>query len=197
MELLNLYKKHIQYKQLVEKLSDKDCRNVNLSGLYGSSTSVIASSLFQDIKKHILIILPEFEEAAYFYSDLTALLDNEQVLFFPSSYKRITHNEQIDQENIVLRSDVLNKLTRSENPYIVVSYIESISEKVIIKEILDDNTLKLFKGENVSIDFIHEVLYEYGFELTDFVFEPGQFSVRGGIVDVFSFSNDLPYRIEF
>ena len=197
MELLNLYKNHIQYKQLIENISNNACKNLNLSGLTGSSASILTSTLFLDLKKQILIILPEFEEAAYFYSDLTTLLDNEQVLFFPSSYKRITHNEQIDQENIVLRSDVLSKLSRNENNYIVVSYAEAIAEKVIVKEILDDNTLKLFKGENISIEFIHEVLYEYGFELNDFVFEPGQFSVRGGIVDVFSYSNDLPYRIEF
>lgn len=144
-------------------------------------------------------MVPDREEAAYTYNDLAHILDEKKVLFFPSAYKRsIIHNE-IDEAGLILRTAVLNKLKNpGKNDYlVVVTYPEALMEKVVTAESLNKNTLELSVGEKVSIEFIREVLYEYHFEEVEFVFEPGQFSVRGGIVDIFSYSHHLPYRIDF
>ncbi|MDP2337192.1 MAG: transcription-repair coupling factor [Bacteroidota bacterium] len=136
------------------------------------------------------------EEAAYFYDDLNILASDVPVLFFPSSYKRSVHYETIEQENIILRTDVLNQL-KEENQLLIVTYPEALVEKVISGEGLAAHTFQVSRGDKLSIEFVNEVLFEYGFERVEFVYEPGQYSIRGGIVDVYSFSSEDPYRIDF
>jgi len=170
---------------------------IHLKGLLGSSSSLLAASVFSNLKKNMLIVLPDKEEAAYFHNDLLQLVDKNQLLFFPSAYKRAAHFSMPDSVGMLLRTETLNKLSYSSNYYIVVSYPEALSEKVVTKNELTANTLKLKVGERVSIEFINDVLNEYHFDRTDFVYEPGQFAVRGGIVDIFSYSHELPYRIDF
>jgi len=146
-----------------------------------------------------LFILTDKEKAAYFQNDLKELLPGKDILFFPSSYKRSVLKDGVskpDSGSIILRTEVLDKVRKNKS-YIIVSYPEALFEKVTDRENLKKNTLDLVKGEEVPIDFIKEMLNEYGFEKVDFVFEPGQFAVRGSIVDIFSFSNDYPYRIDF
>ncbi|GJQ07569.1 transcription-repair-coupling factor [Capnocytophaga cynodegmi] len=142
-------------------------------------------------------MLSDKEEAAYFLNDLESLLGDEQVIFFPDSYRRPYQIEDTDNANVLLRAEVLNRLGSHQTPLIVVSYPEALFEKVITRKQLEKNTLKIKKGDSLSLDFLNEMLFTYNFNRTDFVTEPGEFSVRGGIVDVFSFSNNEPYRIEF
>ena len=118
-------------------------------------------------------------------------------MFYPGSYRRPYQIEETDNANVLLRAEVLNRINSRKKPAIIVSYPEAIFEKVVTRKELNKNTLKLAVNDNLSIDFINETLFEYNFKRVDFVVEPGEFSVRGGIIDVFSFSNDEPYRIEF
>jgi transcription-repair coupling factor (superfamily II helicase) len=169
----------------------------HLQGFIGSSKTLLLVNLFRKSTKNFIILLSDREEAAYFFDDLNNLGLGEQTLFFPASYKRSVQYGQPEQENVVQRTEVLNKLSLGSHKQIVVTYPEALAEKIISRANLESNTLKLSKGDKISIEFINEFLYEYGFERTDFVYEPGQFSVRGSIVDIFSFSNEDPYRIDF
>lgn len=149
------------------------------------------------ISYQALFILNNREDAAFFFDDLQALGREEDLLFFPSSYKRNIWHENIDNENIILRTDVLNKLTVREKNYLIVTYPEAIMELVVSEAGLQKNTLNIKTGEKLSISFINDLLFEYGFERVEFVFEPGQYSIRGSIIDIFSYSNEDPYRIDF
>lgn len=168
-----------------------------MTGLVGSSLSFVAHSLFKKSELPFLILFSNKEEAAYYLNDLEQLINTEDVLFYPSSYRRPYQIEETDNANVLLRAEVLNRINSRKKPAIIVSYAEAIFEKVVTRKELEKNTLKLSVGDNLSIDFINETLFEYNFKRVDFVTEPGEFSVRGGIIDVFSFSNDNPYRIEF
>ncbi len=177
--------------------------HIRLKGVIGSSASFITSAAYHHSGKTHLLILTDKEEAAYFLNDLENLLGEENVLFFPASYRMPYQHEDIDNSNILLRAEVLNKLNHltptltAGKRYCIVTYPEALTEKVVTKTQLSKNTLELKQGEKISIDFISEMLLEYDFKRVDYVIEPGQFSIRGGIVDIFSFANDNPYRIEF
>ena len=137
------------------------------------------------------------EDAAYFYNDLVSLVGEDSVFFFPSTYKRSVQYEQTEPANIVLRTEVLNHLASGKRKGIVVTYPESVMEKVVSKKNLKKNTFNINKGDKISLEFLEEMLHEYNFVRTDFVYEPGQYSIRGSIADLFSYSADLPYRIDF
>ena len=169
----------------------------HLSNYLGSGFSFLVANYFKQTEQPLLIVLNDKEEAAYYLNDLEALVNDKQVLFYPASYRRPYQIEETDNANILLRSEVLNRLNSKKKPSIILTYPEALVEKVVTKKTLDKKTLKLSVGEEVSSEFINEVLFEYRFKRVDFVSEPGEFSVRGGIIDVFSFSNDQPYRIEF
>ncbi|MEI6139533.1 MAG: transcription-repair coupling factor [Mariniphaga sp.] len=196
-ELLKYYKSHPSVIKLCEKFTEKTPSKISLKGLSGSSSAVVLTSSYDICPLGMIIILNDREEASYFFDDLNALGLDENVLFFPSSYRRNIVDERIDNENIIFRTEVLNKLALNETGYIVVTYPEAIMEKVISGKGLEKHTLHIRKGEKLSISFINEVLYEYGFERVEFVYEPGQYSVRGSITDIFSFSNEDPYRVDF
>lgn len=183
----------------VRKLQDAITQNQNLytSGLVGSATSLVVSEVFQKAERPYLLIFNDKEDAAYHLNDLEALLHDKDVLFYPGSYRRPYQIEETDNANVLLRSEVLNRINSRKKPALIVTYPEALFEKVVTKKELEKNTLKIAVGDSLSIDFVNEVLFEYHFKRTDFVTEPGEFSVRGGILDVFSFSNDEPYRIEF
>ncbi|WP_442788110.1 transcription-repair coupling factor [Flavobacterium sp. SUN046] len=170
---------------------------LSVKGLVGSSFSFVIKTVFEKSELPFLLLFQDKEEAAYYLNDLENLINDQEVLFYPSSYRRPYQIEETDNANILLRAEVLNRINSRKKPSIIVSYPEAIFEKVVTRKELDKNTLKVTVGDQISIDFINEVLFEYHFKREDFVSEPGEFSVRGGIVDVFSFSNDNPYRIEF
>ena len=179
------------------KLTTPPGEKIYLQGIIGSAKTILIANLFSEITKNVVILLNDREEAAYFYDDLNNLGFAEKTFFFPSSYKRSIQYGEPEQENVVQRTEVLNQLSLKEKPVIVVSYPEAVIETVISVEGLQKNTLRITKGDNISIEFINEFLFEYGFERVDFVQEPGQFSIRGSIVDVYSFSNEDPFRLDF
>ena len=171
---------------------------VRLRGLSCSSPAVMAVALMQQHQGDHIFVLPESESAAYFQNDLTNILGDGQVYYFPSSYKRMAENLQPNEGNIILRTRVLEALLNpSRKNMIIVTHAHALAEKVLSGDNLQRNTLQLRKGEKISIDFIREALYEYDFSFCDFVYEPGQFSIRGSIVDIFSYSHNLPYRVDF
>lgn len=196
-DILNQYKTDTRIANLATSLNTGQKKRVHLKGLVGSSDSVIATATYFLLHRHMVFVLPEREEAAYFLSDLENLFEKE-ILFFPSSFRKSFEFTQIDSSNVLQRAEVLNELNHSsEYGKIIVTYPEALAEKVIDRDALEKNTLEIAVGNKLSIDFINEFLIEYDFERVDFVYEPGQFSIRGGIVDIFSFSHDLPYRVEF
>ena len=171
--------------------------STTVSGLVGSSVSLIIAEVFKMVEKPFLLIFNDKEEAAYHLNDLENLLSDQNVLFYPGSYRRPYQIEETDNANVLLRSEVLNRINSRKKPALIVTYPEALFEKVVTRKELEKNTLKISVNDDLSIDFVNEVLFAYNFKRTDFVTEPGEFSVRGGILDVFSFSNDEPYRIEF
>jgi transcription-repair coupling factor (superfamily II helicase) len=189
-----------EHSAKIKKLADAlhiDQTKVHCKGLMNSAMSIVIQSVFKKANKPFLLLFNEKEEAAYYLNDLEQMLGQNDVLFYPSSYRRPYVLEETDNANVLLRSEVLNRINSRKKPAIVVSYPEALFEKVVTRKELDKNTLKISVGDQISLDFINEVLFEYEFKRVDFITEPGEFSVRGGIVDVFSFSNDHPYRIEF
>jgi len=145
----------------------------------------------------MLYLCEDREKAAYQLNDFERILGEDNVLFFPSSYRKPYQTETTDNANVLLRSEVLTKLGSSKKPKLIVSYPQAVFEKVVSHSTLKKNTLEVIKDSRLSLDFVNEMLFEYRFNRVDFVTQPGEFSVRGGIIDVFSFSNQHPYRIEF
>jgi transcription-repair coupling factor (superfamily II helicase) len=194
--IVNQYENSVNISQIMNAFQ-LDKNHFQISNLVGSSLSFVISETFKKADKPFLLIFNDKEEAAYYLNDLEQLLGDKNVLFYPGSYRRPYQIEETDNANVLLRSEVLNRINSRKNPAVIVTYPTALFEKVITKKELDKNTLRVRIGENVSLDFVNEVLFEYKFKRVDFVTEPGDFSVRGGIIDVFSFSNDDPYRIEF
>ncbi len=196
-ELLPVFENHAQIKAVVNWYVTKKS-NLCLKGTEGSFRSLVFACLYHAKPGHLFFVLNDADEAAYFYHDLAQILGKEKVLFFPSSYKRaLKSSGQRDSANEILRTEALNIIENSSENYLIVSYPEAMMEKVIALEHLRKKTLHLHDGESVDTEFIIQMLNEYGFERVDFVYEPGQYSVRGSIIDVFSFSNEYPYRIDF
>ena len=164
---------------------------------------MLISSVFKTIEKPLLFICNDKEEAAYYLNDLEQFLQDEKrgnredVMFYPGSYRRPYQIEDTDNANVLLRAEVLNRINSQKKPALIVTYPDALFEQVITKSELKRNTLKLAVADSLSIDFIHDLLHEYKFNRVDFVVDPGDYAIRGGIIDVFSFSNDHPYRIEF
>ncbi|MDI6032381.1 transcription-repair coupling factor [Flavobacterium sp. LB2P84] len=195
--LYNTYDTSPKTQQIVARLLENDQAKIHLSGLLGSALSFVIRSIFKKSELPFLVVLNNKEEAAYYLNDLEQMIGEQDVLFYPGSYRRPYQIEETDNANVLLRAEVLNRINSRKKPAVIVTYPEALFEKVVTRKELDKNTLKVAVGDKISIDFINEVLFEYEFKRVDFITEPGEFSVRGGIVDVFSFSNDNPYRIEF
>ena len=195
-EIVNQYQESVKVKQILKQIQ-KDKNQIQITNLVGSSLSFVISETFKKDDKSYLLIFNDKEEAAYHLNDLEQLLNQKRVLFYPGSYRRPYQIDETDNANVLMRSEVLNQINSRRKPVIIVTYPEALFEKVVTKKDLEKNTLKLSVTENVSLDFVNEILFEYNFNRVDFVTEPGDFSVRGGIIDVFSFSNDEPFRIEF
>ena len=179
-------------------------KHILYSGLVGSAKAFAVEEHFRQNGGQHLVICASKEDAAYFYNDLEALFgeremdySKKQILFYPTSYKRPYEPERPDNTYILSRTEVLQRISTSERRTVIVSYPEALSEKVFTRKLLAKNTTKVKQGDNINLDFLTDLLYEYGFENVDFVVEPGQFAIRGGIIDVFSFASDNPYRIEF
>ena len=184
----------------VQKLRDSLAQNETkkyINGLYGSAKSFFIKELFRQNKKTIFWILNDKEAAAYHFNDLENFMLTDECAFFSSSYKRNKEFDKTDSQNIFTRTEIIKNLSLKKIPKVIVSYPEAIFEKVLIKKEIKKRTLKIAVGQKIELESLNEKLFEYDFNREDFVSEPGDFSVRGGIVDVFSYSNTLPFRIEF
>ncbi|MFM6975837.1 MAG: transcription-repair coupling factor [Sphingobacteriaceae bacterium] len=196
-EIIHRYKDDPRTTQLAQALNSGKNPRVHLKGLVGSSDAMLAIALYFLQHKPAVFVLPDREEAAYFLSDLENILEKE-VLFFPASFRKAFDFTQPDSSMVLQRAEVLNELKNaSEYGKLIVTYPEALGEKVIDRQALEKNTLEIAKGNKLDIDFMADFLSGYDFERVDFVYAPGQFAVRGGIVDIFSFSHQRPYRVEF
>jgi transcription-repair coupling factor (superfamily II helicase) len=195
-ELLTVYATHPQIKAVSSLLDEGQCSNLLLKGLNGSGAAMTVASLFRKRKEACLCMLNDLEEAGYFYNDLSQL-SGRQVLFFPSAWHRHIKYGHIDPASEILRTETLGALQQVQPGTVIVTCPDALAEKVLSKEDLQAKTLKISVGEKIDVPFIAEVFDSLGFEQTDYVYEPGQYAVRGSIIDVFSFSNEYPYRIDF
>jgi len=196
-ELLQHFSNATALEDLFRQLNENQSKTILSKGLVGSSKTFFTLNVFQETKKPILFILKDKETAAYHFNELEDFLNQEEVLFFPDSYRRPYQIEDTDNANVLQRAEVLNRLNSKKKPAILVSYPSALFEKVVTKNELRRHTLDISQGDKLDLDFVNETLFEYEFKRVDFVTEPGEFSVRGGIIDIYSFSNEDPYRIEF
>lgn len=197
--LLDAYCQHPAVLSLADALEKKTKGPIQLKGLRGAQTSFVMAALLRLMpeKKH-LFIADSKEDAAHRFNDLEGLSEN-CAYFFPDSFKRPALFGDLKPNQILQRSELVSKLTQGETfagGKAIFSYPEALFEKVVKPEVLNQSRIDIKKGEKLDLDFMIQVLVEYGFERTDFVFEPGQFSIRGGIFDIFSFGNEYPYRLE-
>ncbi len=195
-ELITLYTAEGLLKTISDRLTTPNPKHTQLKGLIGSSDAVIAAAVFKLNNEGQLFILHDKEEAFYFLNDLQNLLPEKEILFFPTSYKKPYQFEETDNANILQRAEVLNTLNTKTEAELIVTYPEALTETVITKKSLTSNTFRIKVGDKIDTTFLAEWLTSYDFEKNDFVFEAGQFAIRGGIIDIFSFSNEFPYRIE-
>ena len=200
-KLQSLYAKHPGVKALAAELQKGSDKPIQLAGLQGSSAAVVFAALSvkapQVLGSPYIFVLDDEEEAGYFYHDLTRMLGDQQVLFFPSSFRRAVKFGQRNAGQEILRTEVLSRLSSGSLPLFIVTHPQALTELVVTKQKLSEQTLSLKVGERVDIMFVQETLLSFGFNRTDYVYEPGQFAVRGSIIDVYSFSCELPYRIDF
>ena len=199
--VLDTFSKSLPLQKLKETLAQNQGKNtpskIHIDGLIGSSLSMSIAYLFKTNDIPLLILLEDKEEAAYLYNDLQYLISEQEVLFYPASYRRPYQIEETNNANVVRRAEVLKRLCSKKKPTVIITYANAVFEKVISKKSIEKNTIKLHVGDQIDLDFLNETLFEYRFNRVDFVTQAGEFSVRGGIVDVFSYDNDDPYRIEF
>jgi transcription-repair coupling factor (superfamily II helicase) len=195
-DFLSLFRADSLVQTLAEGIRTSTHKTIHISGLHGSLDSVLFSAIHNSVRANHLLILSDKEEAAYFLNDLQQLLGGKNILSFPMSYKRAYEYDEVENANILMRAEVLNQLSVHPEGNIIVTYPEALAEKVINKKSLASNTFPVKKGESLNREFLEEFLLTYDFEKTDFVYEAGQFAIRGGIIDVFSFANEYPCRIE-
>ncbi len=199
MDLKSVYKSHPHFNEIKKLLTRGEKNKIQISRLTGSAFPLFAGTLALENPGIYLFVLPEKEDASYFANDLLSISGESQVYLFPSSYKRPGQSNIIDSSGMIQRVELLNLLNRDDKPgdILIVSYPEAIAEKVVSKSKLKQNTLQLHTSEKITIAFLKEALSEYQFNRVDFVYEPGQYSVRGSIIDVFSYADRYPYRIDF
>lgn len=196
-QLLSAYRQDDTIRQLAQALNETSPRRVHLQKLAGSQACLVLLAVYLQQPGQHLWIARDQEEAAYLQNTLDNLMPDRPVRLLPDSFKRPGYFAEISSHNVLQRTEVVNQLsTGNPVPEIVVTYPEALIEKVLQPEALQKNRISIVRGENLDLDFALELLLEYGFEKVDFVYEPGQFSIRGGIVDIFSYGNEWPYRVE-
>ena len=195
-EFRALYENDDRVSAALEKLRPSGSK-VHLKGLVGSASSIVIGSAISKLSGTHVVILNDKEEAAYLANDLENLYPDGRILFFPRSARVPYTNEAVENANISMRAEVLNEINKQHDQLVIVTFPEALAERVATKKQLTKNTFDIKIGDTFDMDFLDEAFHEFGFVKVDYVFEPGQYSIRGGIVDVFSFSFDHPYRIEF
>lgn len=195
-DFLSLYQTDSLVQNLAEGIRTSSSKHLRLNGLSGSLDAVLVAALHRTLRSTHVVILDDKDLAAEFFSDVQNLLGEKEVFFFPMSYKRPYEYDETENANVLMRAEALNSLSTLSGSQLIVTYPEALSEKVITKSSLIKNTFTIEVKSKLNREFFEEFLFSYDFEKTDFVYEAGQFAVRGGIVDVFSFAHELPYRIE-
>lgn len=195
-ELQHLYSVHPNIAAIKKILKDSSVKTAFLKDLQGSSSALFFSSVIKENSNTFLFILDDVESAGYFYHDLSQINGDDNVMFFPSSFKRAIKYGHKDSANEILRTEVLSKIQKGDS-FTIVTYPEALAEKVVGKKELRENTLKISVSQKVNISDIASKLDSFGFEYVDYVYEPGQYALRGSIIDVFSYSSEYPYRIDF
>ena len=195
--LQQLFSRHPLVGSLSKMLRQPGCRVIRLSGLHESATPVVFASLPQPLALPYLFILDDEEQAGYFYHDLVQILGDKDVLFFPSSYRRAIKYGQRDAGNEILRTEVLSRIQAAAQSLYIVTHPQALAQSVVTKKQLAEQTLNVQTGEQKNIIQVQDTLLGQGFRRVDYVYEPGQFAVRGSIVDVYSYSCEYPYRIDF
>ena len=200
MELSTILKKFTgleQTRRLVRLLSDREKKHIFLEGLSGSADAVLLSAVYESLPHPALFILGDREEAAYFQNDLENILGYQKALLYPASYKKPYQLDQPDNNLVLQRAEVLTRINKSRDHFAVITYAEAVHERVITRKSLERNTMEIRIGEKYTMDFLMEFFDSNAFDRTEFVYDPGQYAIRGGIIDVYSFAHELPYRIEF
>lgn len=200
-EILKQYAGHSLLKGLAAQVADPQIRSIQVCGACASSLPVLFSSMIEHASETAampyLFVLDDAEEAGYFYHDLTQILGENFVFYYPSSYRRAIKFAQKDSANEILRTEVLSRLQTGTYPLFIVTYPEALAEKVVSRKSLQEKTLRIRNGECIEITEIRKTLIDFGFKNVDYVYEPGQFAIRGSIVDIFSFSSEYPFRVDF
>ena len=195
-DLLVQYANDSFIRTLASLITDSPPRTVHLKGVSGSLDALVSSAVHQIQPQNYVYIVNDKEEAAYFQNDLQNL-HQQQVLLYPASFKKPYHFDETENANVLMRAEILNTILNTNSPgHLIVTYPDALAEKVINKQALQKNTFFVKIGERLDTQFISELLVNYDFEKTDFVYEPGQFAIRGGIVDIFSYAHEMPYRLE-
>lgn len=197
--LLEQYQHSPRLFQLADRLSFADTQKIFLKNLHGSSSEFVVSSVFMHPgcqQLNHLVVLNDAEEAAYFHNTLENLTHALDLFYFPSSYKNRKNFRLLNSSHVMLRTEALTKLSAGGNRKIIVTYPEALFEKVVLRDTLSSNIISIKANDTINLNSIMELFVMYGFERTDFVYEPGQFALRGGILDIYSFGNEKPYRVE-
>lgn len=195
--VLELYRDDKRTQQIITALGSDTPIRLQVSGMVGAQEAFALAGTYLAQPQSHLFIANDKEEAAYLQNNLAGLFEKKPIWFFPDSFKRPMFFEALNTGNVLQRTEVINRITSSKTTTdIIITYPEALFEKVVSPQVLNERRINIDKGERLDVDFLIQVLVEYGFRREDFVYEPGQFSIRGGIVDVFSYGNELPYRIE-
>ncbi|HSN10148.1 MAG TPA: CarD family transcriptional regulator, partial [Hanamia sp.] len=197
--LMNTYSNDARILKIADRILFPEPQHIHLSGLLGSASQFIFSAIFNhpvSSKVNYLVILRDAEEAAYFHNTIENLTNALDVFYFPSSFKNKKNFHQLNSSHVMLRTEALTKLSAGGNKKVLVTYAEALFEKVVLSKSLSENIISFKTGENLKVDELLSRFVDHGFSRTDFVYEPGQFAVRGGILDIYSYGNEKPYRIE-
>ncbi|MEO0341036.1 MAG: CarD family transcriptional regulator [Bacteroidota bacterium] len=196
-QVLSKYQSDQRVQELVQSFQSEGPARVQLLGLKGAQPAFVLKGFHANTKNAHLVIANDKEEAAYLQNTLASLFENKKITFFPDSFKRPRYFEELNSSNVLQRAETINQLSNNTiGDQIIVTYPEALFEQVVAPDVLDDVRITIEKGESLDVDTVIEVFSEHGFQREDFVYEPGQYAIRGGIVDIFSYGNDFPYRIE-
>ncbi len=197
LRLLERYRDDGRTKQITDALQAKTPARLQLTGTVGAQASFVFTGTYLAHQHNMLLIASDKEQAAYLQNNINGFFERKPVLFFPDSFKKPLHFAEINKHNVLMRVEAMGKFVgRKDTAVIIVTYPEALFEKVVSPAVLEEHRIDVAVGESLDTDTIVSVLVEYGFEHAEFVYEPGQFSIRGGIVDIFSYGNNEPYRVE-
>ncbi len=195
--LIGLYRDDARTNTIIRALDAPTPARLQIKGTAGAQDAFVLTGTYLASPRTQLWIANDKEEAAYLQNNVTNLLEDKAVRFFPDSFKRPMNFEVLRSENVLERTETINKITsKGGSPEIIITYPEAMFEKVVSPKVLEENRIEIVKDEDMDVDFLIQILIEYGFKREDFVYEPGQFSIRGAIIDIFSYGNDYPYRVE-